>query len=57
MKRLVQFLAATGRRLRILAKVICHFFRGGKLGLKLAIRIPFFIEIEFSFERTGKQRR
>lgn len=57
MKRLAQFLTATGRRLRMLAKVICHFFRGGKLALKLAIKIPFFIEIEISFEREGKQRR
>ena len=57
MKRLAQFLSATGRRLRILAKVICHFFRGGKLALKLAIKIPFIIEIEISFEHEGKQRR
>ena len=56
MKRLAQFLAATGRRLRILANVICHFFRGGKLALKLAIRIPFFVEIEISFEREGRRR-
>ncbi|MBO0134298.1 hypothetical protein [Agrobacterium burrii] len=57
MKRLAQFLAATGCRLRVLAKVICHFFRGGKLALKLAIKISFFIEVDISFERDGKQRR
>lgn len=57
MKRLAQFLNATGRRLRILAKVICQFFRKGKLGLKLAIKIPFFVEIEISFEHDGRQRR
>ncbi|MFK4260120.1 hypothetical protein [Agrobacterium tumefaciens] len=56
MKRLAQFLTATGRRLRMLAKVICHFFRGGKLALKLAIKIPFFIKIEISFERDSKRR-
>lgn len=32
MKRLAQFLNATGRRLRILTRVICNFFRSGKLG-------------------------
>ncbi|MBW9075596.1 hypothetical protein D3C87_1340810 [compost metagenome] len=57
MKRLAQFLSATGRRLRILSKVICHFFRGGKFALKFAIKIPFFVEIEISFERDGKRRQ
>ncbi len=57
MKRLAQFLSATGRRLRGLAKVICHFFRSGKLALKLAIKIPFFVEIEISYERDGRRRR
>lgn len=56
MQRLAQFLAATGRQLRALGKVICHFFRNGKLGLKLAIKIPFFIEIEIAFERDGTRR-
>ena len=37
MQQLAKFLQATGRRFCILAKVICHFFRKGKLGLKLAI--------------------
>ncbi len=55
MKRLPQLLTATGRRLRIFAKVICHFFQGGKLALKLAIKIPF-IEIGISFE-LGRPRR
>lgn len=41
MQQLAKFLKATGRRLRILAKVICHFLRNGKLGLKIAIKIPF----------------
>ena len=27
MQQLAKFLQATGRRLQILAKVICHFFR------------------------------
>ena len=57
MQRLAQFLAATGRQLRNLGKVICHFFRKGKLGLKLAIKIPFFVEIEISFETDGNRRR
>lgn len=57
MQRLAQFLAATGRQLRTLGKVICHFFRKGKLGLKLSIKIPFFVEIEISFERDGSRRR
>ena len=56
MQRLAHFLAATGRQLRALSKVICHFFRKGKLGLKLTIKIPFFIEIEIAFERDGTRR-
>jgi hypothetical protein len=47
-----QFLAATGRRLGVVANVICHFFRKGKLGLKLAIN-----EIEVSFETDWNRRR
>lgn len=50
MRQLAQFLTATGRRLRALGKVAGHFFRKGKLGLKLAIKIPFFVEIEIAFE-------
>jgi hypothetical protein len=50
MQQLAQFLNLTGRRLRTLGKVIGHFLRKGKLGLKLAINIPFFVEIEVSFE-------
>ncbi|MCD2180341.1 hypothetical protein [Rhizobium sp. C1] len=57
MQQLAQFLAATGRRLRILGKVLSHFFRKGKLGLKLAIKIPFFVEIEVSFESDWNRRR
>ncbi|MCZ7976320.1 hypothetical protein OLP54_14070 [Agrobacterium sp. MAFF310724] len=56
MQQLAKFLAATGRRLGSLAKVICHFFRKGKLGLKLAIKIPFLVEIEVSFETDWNRR-
>jgi hypothetical protein len=56
MQRLAQFLAATGRQLRNLGKIICHFFRKGKLGFKLAIKIPFFVEIEVSFESDWYRR-
>ncbi|MBY5461402.1 hypothetical protein HFO89_34735 [Rhizobium leguminosarum] len=56
MQQLAQFLTATGRRLRVLGKVICHFFRKGKLGLKLTIKIPFFVEIEASFETDWDRR-
>lgn len=57
MQQLAQFLAATGRRLSTLGKVLSHFFRKGKLGLKLAIKIPFFVEIEVSFETDWNRRR
>lgn len=57
MQQLAQFLAATGRRLRSLGEVIGHFFRKGKLGLKLAIKIPFFVEIELSFETDWNRSR
>lgn len=57
MRQLAQFLTATGRRLGVLAKVICHFFRKGKLGLKLAIKIPFFVEIEVNFEKDWNRHR
>ncbi len=45
MRQLAKFLSATGRRLRALGKVVSHFFRKGKLGLKLAVKIPFFIDM------------
>ena len=57
MRQLAKFLTATGRRLRTLGKVAAHFFRKGKLGLKLAIKIPFFVEIEISFETDWSRRR
>ncbi|MDE3765445.1 hypothetical protein [Sinorhizobium meliloti] len=57
MQQLAKFLQATGRRLRTLAKVICHFFRKGKLGMKIAIKIPFFVEIELNFETDWNHRR
>ncbi|MBX4899722.1 MULTISPECIES: hypothetical protein [Rhizobium] len=57
MQQLAKFLAATGRRLCTLCKVICHFFREGKLGLKLAMKIPFFVEIEVSFKTDWNRRR
>lgn len=56
MQQLAKYLAATGRRLRILSNVICHFLRKGKLGLKIAIKIPFFVDIEFSFETDWNRR-
>ncbi|MGO7758340.1 hypothetical protein ACC761_14960 [Rhizobium ruizarguesonis] len=54
MRQLAQFLTSTGRRLRALGKVVSQFFRNGKLGLKLAIKIPFFVEIEISFESSKR---
>jgi bisphosphoglycerate-dependent phosphoglycerate mutase len=57
MHQLAKFLTATGRRLRALGKVISHFSRKGKLGLKLAIKIPFFVEIEASFETDWSRRK
>ncbi|WP_318031787.1 hypothetical protein [Rhizobium ruizarguesonis] len=56
MQQLAQFLTATGRRLRTLGKVICRYFRKGKLGLKLAVKIPYFIDIEASFETDWNRR-
>ncbi|WP_165418240.1 hypothetical protein [Rhizobium ruizarguesonis] len=56
MRQLAQFLVATGRRLRALGKVVSHFLRRGKLGLKRAIKIPFSIEIEASFETDWNRR-
>ncbi|EPE93891.1 hypothetical protein [Rhizobium grahamii] len=53
MQQLAQFLAATGRRLRALDKMISHFFREGKL----AVKIPFFVEIKVSFETDWNRRR
>lgn len=57
MQQLAKFLTATGRRLRSLAKVVCHFFRKGKLGMKIAIKIPFFVELELNFEGDWKRQR
>lgn len=57
MQQLAKFLTATGRRLRTLAKVIGHLFRKGKLGLKVAIKIPFFVDIEINFETDWNRRR
>ncbi|MFA7416584.1 MAG: hypothetical protein WC048_19120 [Rhizobium sp.] len=57
MRQLARFLTATGRQLGVLAKVICHFFRKGKLRLKLAIKIPFFVEIEVNFEKDWNRHR
>ena len=56
MQQLAKFLQATGRRLQTLAKVICHFFRKGELGMKIAIKIPFFIEVEINFESDWNRR-
>ena len=57
MQQLVKFLKATGRRLRSLAKVVCHLFSKGKLGLKIAIKIPFFVDIEVNLETDWNRRR
>lgn len=57
MQQLAKFLQATGRRLRVLAKVICLFFRKGKLGLKIAIKIPLFVEVEINLEADWNRRR
>lgn len=57
MRQLAKFLTATGRRLRTLGKVAAYFFRNGKLGLKIAIKIPFFVEIEVSYETDWNRRR
>lgn len=56
MQQLAKFLQATGRRLHILSKVIRHFFRKGKLGIKIAIKIPFFVEVEINFETDWNRR-
>ena len=50
MQRLSQYLTATGRRLSSLAAIIAHLFRKGKFGLKVAVKIPFFVDVEFSVE-------
>ncbi len=55
MQQLAKFLNASGR-LRTLAKVICHFFRKGKLGMKIAIKIPFFADVEFSILTEWERR-
>lgn len=57
MQQLAKFLHLTGRRLRTLGRVIGHFFRKGKLGLKLAIKIPFLVDIEVNFETDWNRRR
>jgi hypothetical protein len=56
MQQLAKFLNRTGRRLRTLGQIVQNFFRKGKLGLKLAIKIPFFVEIEVSFETDWNRR-
>lgn len=56
MQQLAKFLTATGRRLRTLGKVIGQFFRKGKLGLKVAIKIPFFVDIEVNIETDWNRR-
>ncbi len=44
------------RRLLTLAKVVSHLFRKGKLGLKVAIKIPFFADVEFNVETEWERR-
>ncbi|WP_212304103.1 hypothetical protein [Agrobacterium tumefaciens] len=57
MQQLAKFLSATGRRLRTLGKIVCHLFRKGKLGLKIAIKIPFFADVEFNIETEWERRQ
>lgn len=56
MQQLAKFLSATGRRLRTLGKVVRHLLRKGKLGLKIAIKIPFFANVEFNIETEWEGR-
>ncbi|HHV70684.1 MAG TPA: hypothetical protein GXX48_24130 [Ochrobactrum intermedium] len=57
MHQLAKFLSATGRRLRTLGKVVSHLFRKGKLGLKIAIKIPFFADVELNIETEWERRQ
>ncbi|WP_165418269.1 hypothetical protein [Rhizobium ruizarguesonis] len=56
MHQLAKFLSATGRHLRTLGKVVGHLFRKGKLGLKIAIEIPFFADVELNIETEWDRR-
>lgn len=56
MHQLAKFLIATGRRLRTLGKVVSHLFRKGKLGLKIAIKIPFFVDVEINIDTEWGRR-
>ncbi|NTA84177.1 hypothetical protein G6L13_27250 [Agrobacterium tumefaciens] len=56
MHQLAKFLSTTGRRLRTLGKVVSHLFRRGKLGLKIAAKIPFFADVEFNIETEWSPR-
>ncbi|MGZ2505168.1 hypothetical protein [Rhizobium leguminosarum] len=56
MQQLAQFLTATCRRLRTLGKVIWSFLPQGKTRPQLAIKIPFVVEIEASFETDWNRR-
>ena len=56
MRQLAKFLSATGRRLRTLGKVVSHLFRKGKLGLKIAIKIPFFVDVEINIDTEWGRR-
>ncbi|MGQ8633931.1 hypothetical protein ACUTJJ_20910 [Agrobacterium sp. DKPNP3] len=57
MHQLAKFLSATGRRLRALGKVVSHLFRKGKLGLKIAIKIPFFVDVELNIDTEWEPRQ
>ena len=53
-----------GATIRVIAQeakvdpaLIHHFFRKGKLGLKLVIKIPFLVDIEVTFETEWSRRR
>lgn len=56
MQQLAKFLSTTGRRLRTLGKVVSHLFRKGKLGLKIAIKIPFFADVELNIQTEWGRR-
>ncbi|MDE8763077.1 MULTISPECIES: hypothetical protein [Rhizobium] len=49
--------STTGRRLANLGRIAGHFFPKGKLGLKTAVKVPFFVDIEITFETDWNRRR
>jgi len=58
MQQLAKFLKATGRRLRFLANgESVTFSARAKSVSKIAIKIPFFFEIEINCETDWNRRR